>query len=113
MTAQVLRDLTIWTRTAEALLADPGIGSLCVPMVAGSPKLAMDKVHALLPTIQRGGKPAVIAALGDDFPIPPEFIAAFRDKGIPVLRSPERALRALAHATAYGQTLQRRAARQR
>ena len=51
------------------------------------------------------GKPAVIAALGDDFPIPPEFIAAFRDKGIPVLRSPERALRALAHATAYGKTL--------
>jgi acyl-CoA synthetase (NDP forming) len=47
----------------------------------------------------------VIAALGDDFPIPPEFIAAFRGKGIPVLRSPERALRALAHATAYGKTL--------
>ena len=36
------------------------------------------------------------------FPVPPEFIAAFREKGIPVLRSPERALRALAHATAYG-----------
>ena len=50
----------------------------------------------------------MIAALGDDFPIPPEFIAAFRDKGIPVLRSPERALRALAHATAYGRTLARR-----
>ena len=105
VTAQVLRDLTIWTRTAEALLADPGIGSLCVPMVAGSPKLAMDKVHALLPTIERGGKPAVIAALGDDFPIPSEFTAAFREKGIPVLRSPERALRALGHATAYGKTL--------
>ena len=53
VTAQVLRDLTIWTRTAQALLADPAIGSLCVPMVAGSPKLAMDKVQALLPTIQR------------------------------------------------------------
>jgi acyl-CoA synthetase (NDP forming) len=105
VTAQVLRDLTIWTRTAEALLADPGIGSLCVPMVAGSQKLAMDKVKALLPTILAAGKPAMIAVLGDDFPIPPEFIAAFREKGIPVLRSPERALRALAHATAYGRSL--------
>jgi acyl-CoA synthetase (NDP forming) len=105
VTAQVLRDVTIWTRTAEALLADPAIGSLCVPMVAGSPKLAMDKVNALLPAMAAAGKPAMIAALGDDFPIPPEFIAAFRDKGIPVLRSPERALRALAHATAYGQAL--------
>ena len=74
-------------------------------MVAGSPKLAMDKVHALLPTILQGGKPTVIAALGDDVPIPPEFIAAFREQGVPVLRSPERALRALAHATAYGRTL--------
>ena len=106
VTAQVLRDLTIWTRAAEALLADPGLGSLCVPVVPGSPKLAMDKVQALLPSILKAGKPAVIAALGDDFPIPPEFIAAFRDKGIPVLRSPERALRALAHATAYGRRLE-------
>jgi acyl-CoA synthetase (NDP forming) len=105
VTAQVLRDLTIWTKTAEALLADPEIGSLCIPMVAGSPKLAMDKVHALLPTIQAGGKPAVIAVLGDDFPVPPEFMAAFRAQGVPVLRSPERALRALGHASAYGRRL--------
>ena len=108
VTAQVLRDLTIWTRSAEALLADPALGSLCVPMVPGSPKLAMDKVRALLPPILAAGKPAIIAALGDDFPVPPEFIAAFRDKGIPVLRSPERALRALAHATAYGRRLEAR-----
>jgi acyl-CoA synthetase (NDP forming) len=105
VTAQVLRDVTIWTRSAQALLADPGVGSLCLPMVAGSQKLAMDKVNALLPTILAAGKPAVIAVLGDDFPIPPDFITAFRGSGIPVLRSPERALRALAHATAYGQAL--------
>jgi acyl-CoA synthetase (NDP forming) len=47
----------------------------------------------------------VIAVLGDDFPVPPEFMAAFRAKGAPVLRSPERALRALGHATAYGRRL--------
>jgi acyl-CoA synthetase (NDP forming) len=105
VTAQVLRDVTLWTKTAQALLADPGTGSLCIPMVAGSPKLAMDKVHALAPTIEAHGKPAVVAVLGDDFPVPPEFLAAFREKNIPVLRSPERALRALAHATAYGTAL--------
>ena len=108
VTAQVLRDRTIWTRAAAALLADPALGSLCVPVVPGSPKLAMDKVQALLPPILAAGKPAIIAALGDDFPIPPEFIAAFRENGIPVLRSPERALRALAHATAYGGRLEAR-----
>jgi acyl-CoA synthetase (NDP forming) len=107
VTAQVLRDLTIWTHSAEALLAEPAIGSLCVPIVPGSTKLAMDKVDALLPTIVQSGKPAVIAALGDEFPVPAEFVAAFRRNGIPVLRSPERAMRALAHATAYGRRLAR------
>lgn len=105
VTAQVLRDLTIWTNSAQALLADPNVGSFCVPIVPGSPKLAMDKVEALLPTILAAGKPTVIAALGDEFPVPPEFITAFRQNGIQVLRSPERAMRALAHATAYGQRL--------
>jgi acyl-CoA synthetase (NDP forming) len=110
ITAMTLRDPTLWTKTADAMLSDPGIGSLCVAMVPGTTKSALEKADALLPSIARGGKPALIAALGDEHPIPPEFMAAFRDKGVPVYRSPERALRALAHATAYGRRL---AARER
>src|SRR5215212_10771759 len=106
ITAMVLRDVSLWPRTAEVLLADPGIGSLCLPMVAGTLQYAMAKADALLPTLRAGGKPTVVALLGDDFPVPPEFLAAFRAEGVPVLRSPERALRALAHAAAaYGQAL--------
>jgi acyl-CoA synthetase (NDP forming) len=105
VTAQVIKDQTIWTRAATALLADPQIGSLAMLAVPGSPRQAMDKVDALLPAVIAAGKPAVVAALGDDSPVPKEFFSAFRDKGIPVFRSPERALRALAHATAYGRVL--------
>jgi acyl-CoA synthetase (NDP forming) len=105
ITAHVLRDLSLWPKTAAALLADAEIGSLCLAMVAGTQKYAMDKFDALAPTLAQHDKPAVVAVLGDDFPVPPEFLAAFREKGVPVLRSPERALRALAHATAYGQAL--------
>src|SRR5947209_8409738 len=105
ITAMVLRNVSLWPRTAETLLTDPEIGSLCLPMVAGTLQYAMAKADALLPTLRADGKPAVVAVLGDDFPVPPEFIAAFRAEGVPVLRSPERALRALAHATAYGQAL--------
>ncbi len=105
ITAMVLRDVSLWPRTAQALLDDPAIGSLCLPMVAGSPKYAMDKVNALLPVLAGHAKPSVIALLGDDFPVPPEFITTLRQNGIAVLRSPERALRALAHVTAYGQAL--------
>jgi len=105
ITAHVLRDLSLWPKTAAALLADPDVGSLCLAMVAGTPKYAMDKFDALAPALAQSEKPAVVALLGDDFPVPPEFLAAFREKGVPVLRSTERALRALAHATAYGQAL--------
>jgi acyl-CoA synthetase (NDP forming) len=105
VTAHVLRDVSLWPKTAAALLADPGVDSLCLAMVAGTPKYAMDKFDALAPALAQCDKPAVVALLGDDFPVPPEFLAAFRQKGVPVLRSTERALRALAHATAYGQGL--------
>jgi acyl-CoA synthetase (NDP forming) len=105
ITAHVLRDLSLWPKTAAALLADPDVGSLCLAMVAGTPQYAMDKFDALAPALARSDKPAVVALLGDDFPVPPEFLAAFRERGVPVLRSIERALRALGHATAYGQML--------
>src|SRR4029077_16269306 len=105
ITAMVLRDVSLWPRTAEALLADPGIGSLCLPMVAGTLQYAMGKFDALRPTLGAGGKPTVVGLLGDDFPVPPEFLAAFRAEGVPVLRSTERALRALGHATVYGAAL--------
>ena len=81
ITAHVLRDVSLWNKTAEALLADPDVGSLCLPMVAGTLKYAMDKFNALAPTLAQHDKPAVIALLGDDFPVPPEFLAAFREAG--------------------------------
>jgi acyl-CoA synthetase (NDP forming) len=105
VTAQVIKDISIWTRAANALLADPAIGSLAMLAVPGAPKQAMDKVNAVLPAIVASGKPAVVAALGDESPIPAEFQAMFRERGVPVFRSPERALQALAHATRYGRAL--------
>jgi acetate---CoA ligase (ADP-forming) len=106
VTAQVIKDVSIWTRAAAALLADPGIGSLAMLAVPGAPKQAMDKVHALLPVIVASGKPAVVAALGDASPVPAEFFSSFREQGVPVFRSAERAMRTLALASSYGRALQ-------
>jgi acyl-CoA synthetase (NDP forming) len=105
VTAQVIKDLGIWTRAANALLAEPAIGSIAMLAVPGAPKQAIDKGQAVLSAIVASGKPAVVAALGDESPIPAEFYSMFRERGIPVFRSPERALRALAHATRYGRAL--------
>jgi acetate---CoA ligase (ADP-forming) len=105
VTAQVIKDLGIWTRAANALVADPAIGSLAMLAVTGAPKQAIDKGQAVLSAIVTSGKPAVVAALGDESPIPTEFYSMFRERGVPVFRSPERALQALAHATRYGRAL--------
>jgi acetate---CoA ligase (ADP-forming) len=105
VTAQVIKEIGIWTGAAAALLADPNIGSLAMLAAPGGPKQAMDKVHALLPAVLASGKPAVVAALGDNSPVPEEFFTSFRQQGVAVFRSPERAMRALALATAYGKAL--------
>jgi acetate---CoA ligase (ADP-forming) len=105
VTAQGMREPAIFTHTARALLADPGSGSIGVLILPGGPRNAMDKAHALVAALAGAEKPAVVAALGDESPVPSEFVAAFRDNGIPFFRSPERAMRALAHATTYGRAL--------
>jgi len=101
-TGQTIKDPWIFTDSARHLLADPNIGSLLVSIVPGGPAQAMAKVEALLPALVGSTKPAAVAVMGDEQPLPAEFAPSFRSKGIPVFRSPERALRALARVTAYG-----------
>ena len=60
VTAQVIKDLGIWTRAANALVADPAIGSLAVLAVPGAPKQAIDKGQVMLSAIIASGKPAVV-----------------------------------------------------
>ncbi len=102
VTAQSIRDATILGRTAAQLLADPAMGSLVVSVVAGAPRFAMDKANAIVGGISDLKKPVAVATMGDETPLPAEFATLLRDKGLPFFRSPDRALRAMARATWYG-----------
>jgi acetate---CoA ligase (ADP-forming) len=107
-----MRDPSILGRTAAQLLADPAMGSLVISIVAGPPRLAMHKANAILAGIADLEKPIAVATMGDDTELPAEFASALRDKRLAFFRSPDRALRAMARATAYGCALaasQRRA----
>jgi acyl-CoA synthetase (NDP forming) len=104
-TGQTIKDPTIFTHTARHFLADPNVGSLIVSVVPGGPQQAMAKVETLLPPFRATDKPVALALLGDEAALPRQFIPAFRDAGVPVFLTPERALRAMAHATAYGRQL--------
>ncbi len=104
-TGQTIKEPRIFTDAAAHLLADPGMGSLLVSIVPGGPSQAVAKVAALMPPLAATDKPVAVAVMGDEGPLPKDFVPAFRANGVPVFRSPERALRALAHATAYGRQL--------
>jgi len=101
-TAQTVRDPSILGSTAAQLLADPAMGSLVISIVAGAPRFAMDKANAILSGIADLEKPIAVATMGDETELPPEFSVSLRDKGLAFFRSPDRALRAMARATWYG-----------
>jgi acyl-CoA synthetase (NDP forming) len=101
-TAQTVRDPSILGSTAAQLLADPAMGSLVISIVAGAPRFAMDKANAILSGVASLEKPIAVATMGDETELPAEFSGSLRDKGLAFFRSPDRALRAMARATWYG-----------
>lgn len=104
-TGQTIKEPRIFTDAAAHLLADANVGSLIVSVVPGSAQQAMAKVEALLPPLAATTKATAVAVMSDEGPLPDAFVSSFRNKGVPVFRSPERALRAMAQAARYGRLL--------
>jgi acetate---CoA ligase (ADP-forming) len=90
---------------ARALLDDPAIGSLIVSVIGGAPRQQMDKARSLIPVLKDSTKPASLVYMGDESPLDPECAAFIRQSGVPFLRSPDRALRAMARVAAFGRAL--------
>lgn len=108
---QLMRAPHVLGETAQAMLADAAIGSVVVATVLGTPAQALDKANAVLPVLDAATKPVAFAAIGGDAALPLEFVARIDASHTPFFRSPERALRAMAHVTHYGRALRRWAAR--
>ncbi len=98
----------IFGRTAEAMLADPGVGSLIAAFIPGSTQLQMVRAQQLLPVIAESEKPIAFSLFGDDTPLAQEFTDTVRAAGVSLFRSPDRALRAMARLSAHGRLLARR-----
>lgn len=95
----------IFGQTAERMLADPAVGSLMVALVGGSPAQQVDKARSMAPVIASSEKPISFVILGDEYPLAPEFTEMVRSSGAVFMRSPDRALRALAGVHRYGRLL--------
>ena len=105
VTAQTIRDPSILGRAAALLLADPAIGGLVAAVIAGSQSNAIERMETFLSLATQSGKPLVVAALGDDAPLLPGLVDAIRAREIAFFRSPDRALRAMAHVVRYARAL--------
>jgi len=86
----------LFADTAKVLLADPAVGSLALLLMGGSAQQQTDKARALLPLLAAAHKPVVLVLMGDESPLGDDVKARLKASGVPFLRSPERALHALA-----------------
>jgi acetate---CoA ligase (ADP-forming) len=107
VTAQLLQEPGLLGSAAKALLEDDCVGSLVISVVPGTASQVIDKARAAVPFLRQMTKPVAFAVMGDDAPLPVEFLKELRDANILLFRSPERALRAIARLTSYGRTLRR------
>jgi acyl-CoA synthetase (NDP forming) len=97
ITAQGLKDMVLYTDAVTVLANDANCGGVLIAAMPGAPGVGLAKADAMLPALAASGKPRAYVVLGDA-PISAQLEARVYDQGTPFFRSPERALRAFAHA---------------
>jgi acyl-CoA synthetase (NDP forming) len=103
LTTQVMREPELLAKTADALIADPNVGSVLAVLMPGpTAPQATRFLKGILPAVKNPAKPVVVAMMGDGSFLNEEFTTLIRENGILLSRSPERSLRAIAPVTAYG-----------
>jgi len=105
ITAMGLNDPSLYARVAATLLNDDEVGCLVVSTMPGSVVQGTQQVTALTPVLAAADKPAIYTIMGGDSPLPPQNTRAILDAGLPLFRSPERALRAARNVTRRARTL--------
>ena len=99
----------VFGNTAQAVLDDPGVGGLVLAFIPGAPEFQMVRCRSLLPAIEHSVKPVAFSMFGDETKLVEEFPRTLRERNFPLFRSPDRALRAMAHVSAYGRARARAA----
>jgi acyl-CoA synthetase (NDP forming) len=103
---ELIRNPRLLAAATQAMLDDPNVGSVVAAIVLGRLNQAVDKARAAHGVMRDAEKPVAFGAIGGDG-ASAEFFAVFDDHRVPLFRSPERALRAMARLTRYGHALRR------
>jgi acyl-CoA synthetase (NDP forming) len=86
---------SIYGEAARILLGDPNVAAVVVAMGGGSSRQQLVKATNLLPAVLESTKPVAFTIWGDRWPLFSEFLDVVANAGVPLFRSPERALRAM------------------
>lgn len=80
----------------KALLGDQGVGSLVASFPLGEASLLDNWLSHFIAAVEDSSKPAILVVHSEDMPLSEAFVARARAHRIVLMRSPERAIRALA-----------------
>ncbi|MEO3999380.1 acetate--CoA ligase family protein [Mesorhizobium sp. CAU 1732] len=97
ITAMGMSKPSLFGDTCRAMLEDDSVDALLLAAMGGAPRQVMAKWESLKPVMSTTAAPVAIAFLGDELPMPPEFLAEVQAARVPFFRSPERAMRAFAN----------------
>jgi len=102
LTAHALIDPDLYRRTIPHVLGDAQFGSVLLAIILTDRATSDLKFPPILDALRNRtiAKPVIFAALDEGAPAPAEHIAELHRLGVPFFPSPERALRAMACATA-------------
>jgi acyl-CoA synthetase (NDP forming) len=89
-------------RGVEAILADPAVGSTLVSIPMPGPEASVAWLKYFIEGVGSSAKPSIFVLHNEDVPLSAQFLAEAKLRRAVVLRSPERALRALARVTQFG-----------
>lgn len=111
ITAMGLNDPSLYGRVASSLLDDDQVGCLIVSSMPGSDVQGTQQVEALLPVLAAADKPVIYTIMGGESPLPQENRLRILDAGLPLFRSPERALHAARNVTKFARAVNDAASR--
>lgn len=97
LTAQALVDPDLYRRALEALLMDPGYGSVVFAIIQTDETTCDRKFPAVIEAVRqlRPETPVIFAGMDDGAAVPQKYIDALRALGVSYYPSPDRAFRAI------------------
>jgi acyl-CoA synthetase (NDP forming) len=95
----------IFGKSTAAMLADPAVCGVLLPMAGGGPSQQRSKAEFIIPEALSSAKPVAVVIGGDEAALDPAFLATMRESETPLFRSPERAMRALGAVGRYAGAL--------